>query len=61
IRHLQQQLSITHVCTGARLKSIPDTYIGVGLFHRNSLECSKCHKRTDVPNFPPRHAIKSTV
>ena len=33
----------------------------VGLFHQNSLDCSKCHKRTDLSNFSCKHPIRSTV
>ncbi|CAF1474841.1 unnamed protein product, partial [Didymodactylos carnosus] len=61
VGHLQEQLNTAHVCPGARLKFIPDTDTAVGLFHRNSLECSKCHKHTDAPNFPPKYPIESTV
>ncbi|CAF1330046.1 unnamed protein product, partial [Didymodactylos carnosus] len=61
VEHLQEQLSIAHVCRDARLKFIPDTDIAVGLFHRNSLECSKCHKRTHASNFPPKCLIESAV
>jgi len=61
VEHFQEQLNIAHVCPNARLKFIPDTHFAVGLFHQNSFECSKCHKRTDAPNFPPNRPIRSTL
>ncbi|CAF1085671.1 unnamed protein product [Adineta steineri] len=61
IEYFREQLNIAHVCAGGRLKFIPDTETAVGLFHRNSWECSKCHKRTSVANFPPKYPIGTTV
>ncbi|CAF1513551.1 unnamed protein product [Rotaria sordida] len=61
VEHFQKQLNTAHVCSGARLKFIPDTSAAVGSFHQNSFECSKCHNRTDASNFPPKNPIRSTV
>jgi len=61
VDHFQNEMKKAHVCVGGRLVFLPDTISGVGLFHQNALECSKCHNRTDVSNFPIKHPIRSTV
>ena len=61
VEHFQEKFNTAHVCSGGRLKFVPDTNFAVGLFHQNSLECSKCHKRSDLSNFPCKHPIRSTV
>ena len=61
VQHFQEKFNTAHVCPGGRLKFVPDTNFAVGLFHQNSLECSKCHKRSDLSNFPCKHPIRSTV
>ena len=61
VEHFQEKFNTARVCPRGRLKFVPDTNFVVGLFHQNSLECSKCHKRTDLSNFPCKHPIRSTV
>ena len=61
VERFQEKFNTTHVCPEGRLKFAPDTNSAIGLFHQNSLECSKCHKRTDLLNFPCKHPIRSTV
>ena len=61
VERFQEKFNTAHICPEGRLKFVPDTNFAVGLLHQNSLECSKCHKRTDLSNFPCKHPIRSTV
>ena len=47
VERFQEKFNTAHACPEGRLKFVPDTNFAGGLFHQNSLECSKCHKRTD--------------
>ena len=61
VERFQEKFNTTHVCPEGRLKFVPSTNSVVGLFHQNSLECSKCHKSTDLSNFLCKRPIRSTV
>ena len=61
VERFPEKFNTAHICPEGRLKFVPDTNFAIGLFHQNSLDCSKCHKRIDLSNFPCKHPIRSTV
>ena len=60
MKHFQQVFNDAHVCSeNGRLEFIADTSPAVGLYHQNTIRCTKCGKETMLSKFPPTYPIEA--